>query len=140
MCAGCPPGQRQVAHHSHARTPTPFPTLILFPVLQVHLSLAREDQAALGRAAKDMDIKRLALNPDEAAKGEQRQLVTEFYMRCAELKVRAGKEACTDAGILAQKPQIVALRSGALCHVMRQLHCASFSSGFLELGHACERG
>ena len=56
--------------------------------MQVHLSLAREDKAALTRAAKEMDVKRLALNPDEAVKGEQRQLVTEFYMRCAELKAR----------------------------------------------------
>ncbi len=57
--------------------------------MQVHLSLACEDQTALTRAAKEMDVKRLALNPDEAVKGEQRQLVTEFYMRCAELKARA---------------------------------------------------
>lgn len=62
--------------------------------MQVHLSLAREDQAALTRAAKDMDVKRLALNADEV-KGEQRQLVTEFYMRCAELKARACRKLGT---------------------------------------------
>ncbi|KAK9841983.1 hypothetical protein WJX81_002729 [Elliptochloris bilobata] len=59
---------------------------------QVHLALPREDQAALARAAKEMDVKRLALEADGPMTAEQRQLVTEFYMRCAELKVKAVQE------------------------------------------------
>ncbi len=61
-------------------------------VPQVHLTLPREDQAALVKEAKELERKRVALDAGEplsAMPAEQRLLITAFYLRCAELKVLA---------------------------------------------------
>ncbi len=57
----------------------------------MHLTLPREDQAALAKEAKELERKRVALDAGEplgAMPAEQRLLITAFYLRCAELKAR----------------------------------------------------
>ena len=68
----------------------------------MHLALPREDQAALVKEARALDAARAALEAGAALGGlpaEQRQLVTAFYRRCAELKARLAAPAArrTDA-------------------------------------------
>jgi len=76
-------GARLHALHLHA--------LPIRRAAQVHLALPREDQAALVKEARALDAARAALEAGAALGGlpaEQRQLVTAFYRRCAELKAR----------------------------------------------------
>lgn len=98
-------------------------------VAQVHLTLPREDQAALVKEAKELERKRVALDAGEplsAMPAEQRLLITAFYLRCAELKVRS----CASPH---QWTRILGMRCWGHCQQQRtngvHLRCAWLKAG-----------